>query len=104
MERVKPVKTFQEMVREGTLAGTDALITTGIAMVVIGVLAVLAPLASGVVFDMLFGALLIGAGVVELVDATRVGTWQRCCSGSQGSRPSPPGSCSSRGRWWAWSR
>lgn len=77
MDWVKPAKTFQEMVREGTLAGTDALITTGIAMVVIGVLAVLAPLASGVVFDMLFGALLIGAGVVELVDATRVGTWQR---------------------------
>ena len=77
MERVERAKTFQDMVKEGTLAGTDALIATGVAMVVIGVLAILAPLASGLVFDMLFGALFIGAGIVELVDAFRAGTWQR---------------------------
>jgi uncharacterized membrane protein HdeD (DUF308 family) len=70
-------KTFQEMVKEGTLAGSDTLNATGVAMVVIGVLAILAPLASGVVFDMLFGALFIGAGVVELIEAFRSGTWQR---------------------------
>jgi uncharacterized membrane protein HdeD (DUF308 family) len=77
MERVERAKTFQDMVKEGTLAGTDTLIATGVAMVVIGVLAILAPLASGLVFDMLFGALFIGAGIVELVDAFRAGTWQR---------------------------
>jgi uncharacterized membrane protein HdeD (DUF308 family) len=76
MERAE-AKTFQDMVREGALAGTDALITTGVAMLVIGVLAILAPLASGIVFGMLLGALFIGAGIVELVDAVRVGTWQR---------------------------
>lgn len=65
------------MVKEGTLAGTDTLIATGVATVVIGVLAILAPLASGLVFDMLFGALFIGAGIVELIDAFRAGTWQR---------------------------
>ena len=70
-------KTFQEMVKEGALAGSDTLNATGVAMVVIGVLAILAPLASGVVFDMLFGALFIGAGVVELIEAFRSGTWQR---------------------------
>jgi uncharacterized membrane protein HdeD (DUF308 family) len=70
-------KTFQDMVKEGTLAGSDTLNTTGVAMVVIGVLAILAPLASGVVFDMLFGALFIGAGIVELMEAFRSGTWQR---------------------------
>jgi uncharacterized membrane protein HdeD (DUF308 family) len=77
MERVERAKTFQDMVKEGTLAGTDTLIATGVAMVVIGVLAILAPLASGLVFDMLFGALFIGAGIVELMDAFRAGTWQR---------------------------
>src|SRR5512133_3343476 len=46
-------------------------------MVVIGILALLAPLASGVVFDMIFGALFVGAGIVELTDAFRAGTWQR---------------------------
>jgi uncharacterized membrane protein HdeD (DUF308 family) len=74
MERAK---TFQDMLKEGTLRATDAVLATGVAMVAIGVLAILAPLASGVVFDMFFGALLIGAGLVELIDAFRAGTWQR---------------------------
>ncbi len=74
MERAK---TFQDMVKEGTLTATDALLATGIAMVVIGILAIVAPLVSGVLFDMLFGALLIGAGIVEFIDAFRAGTWQR---------------------------
>jgi uncharacterized membrane protein HdeD (DUF308 family) len=74
MERAK---TFQEMLKEGTLTATEGLIATGVATVVIGILAILAPLATGVVFDMLFGALLIGAGIVELIDAFRAGTWQR---------------------------
>jgi uncharacterized membrane protein HdeD (DUF308 family) len=74
MERAK---TFQEMLREGTFAATDALAATGVAMVVIGILAIMAPLASGVLFDMVFGAVLIGAGIVELVDAFRSTTWQR---------------------------
>ena len=75
MERVE--KTFQDMVKEGTLTGTDVMVFTGVAMVVIGVLAILAPLASGVLFDMFFGALFIAAGIVELIDAFRAGTWQR---------------------------
>jgi uncharacterized membrane protein HdeD (DUF308 family) len=50
---------------------------TGIAMVIIGVLAALAPLASGLLFDLLFGALLIAAGIVELVDAFRSPGWRR---------------------------
>jgi uncharacterized membrane protein HdeD (DUF308 family) len=70
-------KTFQDMVKQGTLAGSDTLNATGIAMIVIGILAILAPLASGVLFDLLFGALFIGAGVVELIEAFRSGTWQR---------------------------
>ncbi len=74
MERAR---TFQEMLKEGTLGATEASSVTGIAMVVIGILAILAPLASGIVFDMLFGALLIGAGIVEFIDAFRAGTWQR---------------------------
>jgi uncharacterized membrane protein HdeD (DUF308 family) len=74
MERAK---TFQDMLKEGTLMATDGLLATGVAMVVLGVLAILAPMATGVVFDMLFGALLIGAGIVELLDAFRAGTWQR---------------------------
>jgi hypothetical protein len=48
MERVK---SFQEMLKEGTFAATDAMLATGVAMVVIGILAILAPLASGVLFD-----------------------------------------------------
>ncbi len=74
MERAK---TFQDMLREGTLTTSESLLTTGIAMVVIGILAIFAPLASGLVFDMLFGALLIGAGIVEFIDAFRAATWQR---------------------------
>jgi uncharacterized membrane protein HdeD (DUF308 family) len=74
MERAK---TFQDMLKEGTLTATDALLTSGIAMVVIGILAILAPMASGVVFDMIFGALFVAAGIVELTDAFRAGTWQR---------------------------
>src|SRR6266540_6059459 len=57
------VKSFQEMLKEGTFAATDAMLATGVAMVVIGILAILAPLASGVLFDMFFGALFIGAGI-----------------------------------------
>jgi uncharacterized membrane protein HdeD (DUF308 family) len=74
MERAK---TFQNMLKEGGLTASDALLATGVAMVVIGILAILAPLASGLVFDMFFGALLIGAGIVELIDAFRATTWQR---------------------------
>jgi uncharacterized membrane protein HdeD (DUF308 family) len=74
MERTK---SFQDLLREGTFTATDALLTTGIAMVVIGVLAIVAPMLTGVLFNMVFGALLIGAGIVELVDAFRAGTWQR---------------------------
>ncbi len=74
MERAKG---FQEMLKEGTFALTDEMLATGVAMVVIGILAILAPLASGALFDMFFGALLIGAGIVELIDAFRAGTWQR---------------------------
>jgi uncharacterized membrane protein HdeD (DUF308 family) len=77
MERVERAKTFQEMVKEGTFSGTDTLIATGIAMIVIGFLAILAPMASGLLFNMLFGALFIGAGIVEFIDAFRAGTWQR---------------------------
>jgi uncharacterized membrane protein HdeD (DUF308 family) len=69
--------TFREALKEDTLAGSDAFMTAGVAMVIIGVVAALAPLASGIVFDLLFGALMIGAGVVELVDAFRAATWQR---------------------------
>jgi len=74
---MESAKTFQQMLKEGTLAGSDALLATGVAMVVIGILAIFAPLASGLVFDMFFGAVFIGAGIVELIDAFRAGTWQR---------------------------
>lgn len=74
---MEQAKTFQDMLKEGTLTATEALLATGVAMVVIGVLAILAPLASGMVFDMFFGALLIGAAIVELTDAFRARTWQR---------------------------
>ena len=53
------------------------MLATGIAMVVIGIVAILAPFASGVLFNMIFAAILIGAGIVEFVDAVRAGTWQR---------------------------
>jgi len=74
MERAK---TFQDLLKEGTLTATDGLLATGVATVIIGILAILAPMASGVLFDMFFGALLIGAGIVEFIDAFRAGTWQR---------------------------
>jgi uncharacterized membrane protein HdeD (DUF308 family) len=74
MERAK---TFQDMLKEGYFTATDSMLSTGIAMIVIGILALLAPLASGIAFDLFFGALLIGAGIVELIDAFRAGTWQR---------------------------
>jgi predicted PurR-regulated permease PerM/uncharacterized membrane protein HdeD (DUF308 family) len=74
MERAK---SFQELMREGTFAATDWPLGTGVALVVLGVLSILAPMLSGMLFDMLFGALLIGAGIVELVDAFKAGTWQR---------------------------
>jgi uncharacterized membrane protein HdeD (DUF308 family) len=74
---MEQAKTFQEMLKEGTVSATEGLLATGVAMVVIGILAILAPLASGVVFDMFFAALLIGAGIVEFIDAFRAGTWQR---------------------------
>ncbi len=70
-------KTFQDMLKEGTFTATEGVLATGIAMVVIGVLAILAPLASGVLFDMIFGALFIGAGIVEFIDAFHASTWQR---------------------------
>lgn len=69
--------SFGEALKRDTLAGSDAFVTAGVAMVVIGVLAALAPLASGIVFNLLFGALMIGAGIVELIDALRAAKWQR---------------------------
>jgi uncharacterized membrane protein HdeD (DUF308 family) len=74
MERAK---TFQDMLKEGSLTASDVLLASGIAMVVIGVVAILAPLASGVLFNLIFAAVLIGAGIVEFTDAVRSGTWQR---------------------------
>ncbi len=74
---MEEVKSFQEMLKKGTFSATDAMLATGVAMVVIGILAILAPLGSGVLFDMVFGALLIGAGIVELIDTFRAATWQR---------------------------
>jgi len=74
---MEQAKSFQDMLKEGTISATEGFLATGVAMVVIGILAMLAPLVSGVVFDMLFGALLVGAGIVEFIDAFRAGTWQR---------------------------
>jgi uncharacterized membrane protein HdeD (DUF308 family) len=68
---------FLGMLKQGTRSVADVTMTLGIALVVLGVIALLVPLASGVVFDFLFGALLIGAGIVEFGDAFRSGTWQR---------------------------
>jgi uncharacterized membrane protein HdeD (DUF308 family) len=73
---METARTFQ-LLREGTLAGSNALAATGVAMIVIGILAILAPLATGLLFNMFFGALFVGAGIVELMDAFRAGTWQR---------------------------
>jgi uncharacterized membrane protein HdeD (DUF308 family) len=74
MERAK---SFQDLMREGSLTASDALLATGVAMVVVGVVAILAPLASGLLFNMIFGAVFIVAGIVEMIDAFRAGTWQR---------------------------
>ncbi len=68
---------FLGILKQGTRSVGDALLTMGIALIVLGVLALLAPLASGLLFDILFGALLTGAGIVELIDAFRSSTWQR---------------------------
>src|SRR5258708_11951028 len=65
------------MLKAGGLTASAALLATGVAMVVIGIVGILAPLAGGLVFGMFFGALLIGAGIVELIDAFRATTWQR---------------------------
>ncbi len=70
-------RSFEELLKEGAVAGSDTLTAAGVAMIVIGALAILAPLASGVVFDMIFGALLIGVAIVEFVEAVHSGTWQR---------------------------
>lgn len=70
-------ESFQGMLKQGTRSVADILLALGIALVVLGVIALLAPLTSGVLFDMLFGALLTGAGIVELIDAFRSSTWQR---------------------------
>lgn len=69
--------TFRQVLKEDAVAGSRALMATGIAMVIIGILAALAPLASGLVFDVLFGALLVVAGIVELFDAFQSARWQR---------------------------
>jgi uncharacterized membrane protein HdeD (DUF308 family) len=74
---MEQTKTFQDLLREGSFTVRDALLGSGVAMVVIGVIAILAPFASGILLNMLFGAVFIAAGVVELADAFRAGTWQR---------------------------
>jgi uncharacterized membrane protein HdeD (DUF308 family) len=74
MERAR---TFQDMLKEGTLTVGDSYLATGIAMVVIGIIAILAPMASGVLFNMIFAAVLIGEGIVEFIDAVRTESWKR---------------------------
>src|SRR6266508_4364772 len=68
---------FLGMLKHGTHSVSDVLLAMGIALVVLGVIAVFAPMASGLFFDFLFGALLTGAGIVEFMDAFRSGSWQR---------------------------
>lgn len=68
---------FLGMLRQGTRSVADSLTALGIALVVLGVIALIAPLTSGLLFDILFGALLTGAGLVEFMDAFRSETWQR---------------------------
>lgn len=65
------------MLKQGTHSVGDVLLTLGIALIVLGGMALLAPLTSGLFFDVLFGALLTAAGVVEFIDAFRSSTWQR---------------------------
>ncbi len=69
--------TLRKVLKEDAVAGSKALMATGIAMVIIGILSALAPLASGLLFDVLFGALLVAAGIVELFDAFQSARWQR---------------------------
>lgn len=69
--------SIRKVLSEETRAGSDALMATGIAMVIIGILAAIVPLASGILFDLLVGALLVAAGIVELIDAFRSARWQR---------------------------
>ena len=68
---------FLGMLKQGTRSAAEVLMAMGIALVILGAIALLAPLASGLFFDILFGALLTGAGLVELLDAFRSGSWQR---------------------------
>jgi uncharacterized membrane protein HdeD (DUF308 family) len=68
---------FLGMLKRGAHSAADTLLALGIALVILGVIAVLAPMTSGVLFDIVFGALLTGAGIVELMDAFRSGSWQR---------------------------
>ncbi|HEY6001605.1 MAG TPA: DUF308 domain-containing protein [Anaeromyxobacter sp.] len=68
---------FLGMLKQGAHSAADVLMAMGIALVVLGAIALLAPLTSGLIFDILFGALLIGAGIVEFIDAFRSGSWQR---------------------------
>jgi uncharacterized membrane protein HdeD (DUF308 family) len=68
---------FLGMLKHGAHTAGDVLLSLGIALVILGVIAVLAPMTSGVLFDILFGALLTGAGIVEFMDAFRSGSWQR---------------------------
>ncbi len=68
---------FLGMLKHGTRSVADSLMALGIALVVLGFIALIAPMASGLLFDILFGALMIGAGLVEFMDAFRSGTWQR---------------------------
>ncbi len=70
-------RTVGDTLREGTHAASDVLMALGIALVILGILAIIAPLASGVVFNLLFGTLLIGAGLVELIDTFSSSSWQR---------------------------
>jgi uncharacterized membrane protein HdeD (DUF308 family) len=74
---MESTRTFEDLLKEGAFAGRDTLTGIGVAMVVIGILMIAAPLASGVVLDMIFGALFIAGGIVELMEAFRSGTWQR---------------------------
>ena len=69
--------TFKQALKEDAVASSKMLTTTGVAMVIIGILAALTPLASGLAFDVLFGALLVAAGIVELFDAIQSDRWQR---------------------------
>jgi uncharacterized membrane protein HdeD (DUF308 family) len=69
--------SFHGMLKHGAHTVADVLLAMGVVLVALGVIALLAPLTSGLLFDVLFGALLTGAGIVELSDAFRSSTWQR---------------------------